>query len=107
MLTEQDVMARLQSVIDPETGISIVDMGLIYSAGVDPSPHQPHGKVHILYTLTTPACPLSETIFQSMNDVFSGLSGFDPVRDITLELTFDPPWTIDRLSEEAKAELGF
>lgn len=107
MLTENAVLERLRGVIDPETGISIVDMGLIYQVGVDPSQHHTHGKVHILYTLTTPACPLSETIFQSMNEVFSDLEDFLPSRDIALELTFDPPWTIDRLSEEAKAELGF
>lgn len=107
MLSQDQVMDRLRKVIDPETGISIVDMGLIYSVGVDESPHQPHGRVHVLYTLTTPACPLSETIFQMMSDIFADLEGFDSVRDVALELTFDPPWTIDRLSEEAKAELGF
>lgn len=107
MLTAEEATQRLRTVIDPETGLDIVEMGLIYEVNVDWSPHQPHGQVHVRYTLTTPACPLADQIVALLDTAFTDLAGFDPARDLLLELTFDPPWTVERLSERARAELGF
>lgn len=107
MLTAEQVRARLRTVIDPELGIDIVEMGLIYGIDVQPSPHQPHGEIHLRYTLTTPACPLADTIVALIDTAFADLPGFDPARDLLLELTFEPLWSLDNLSEHAKAELGF
>ncbi len=107
MLTKEEVYQRLNTVLDPETGVSLVDMGLVYDVGIEPSPDQPHGRVHIIYTLTTSACPLAEMISEMFGQVFTDLEGFNVQRDLRLELTFEPPWTIDRLSEAARAELGF
>jgi metal-sulfur cluster biosynthetic enzyme len=107
MLTPDEVRSRLRTVIDPELGIDIVEMGLIYGIDVQPSPDQPHGQIHLRYTLTTPACPLADMIVALIDTAFADLPGFNPGRDLLLELTFEPPWTIDRLSEHAKAELGF
>ena len=109
-LTQDQVYERLSTVLDPETHINIVDMGLIYDVrqvaekSTESTPH-----FHILYSLTTPACPLASTIQMMVWDAFRDLEAedFRPERDLTLELTFDPPWVTDLMSEEAKAEMGF
>lgn len=105
-MTVDDVWARLRTVIDPETRLDIVSMGLIYDVEI----RQQNGRAHIsiLYTLTTPGCPLASVFPTMMAQAFMGItSDFDPQRDFSLELTFDPPWTTELMSEEAKAELGF
>lgn len=109
-LAQDQVYERLRTVLDPETRINIVDMGLIYDVWevVEKStPTTPH--FHILYTLTTPACPLAGTIQMMVWDAFRDLESevFRPEHNLTLELTFDPPWITDMMSEEAKAEMGF
>ncbi len=106
MVTESEIRERLRQVIDPELGINIVDLGLIYEVIVATDPTNPP-LVVIRYTLTTPACPLADTILESIEKSLANLPDFLPERDLRLELTFDPPWNIDRLSESAKAELGF
>jgi metal-sulfur cluster biosynthetic enzyme len=113
--SEQEIFDRLRTIIDPETGINIVDMGFIYSVKVvapdaaNQDTSKPPVQIHILYTLTTPGCPLASTLQAMIFSAFADLEeqGFLPERDLILELTFDPPWTLDCLSEEAKAELGF
>lgn len=98
MVTEDQVLERLREVIDPELGVNIVDLGLVYNVTVD------KGKVSILMTLTTPGCPLAGVFDELVSEAVGKLEG---VGDISVELTFDPPWTQELMSEEAKAQLGF
>ena len=113
LVTEDEVFARLRTIFDPETGVNIVDMGFIYGVQILPTVATDQTdspfRLKITYTLTTPACPLASTIQDMIFSVFSDLEeqGFIPERDLALELSFDPPWTLDHMSEEAKAELGF
>lgn len=105
MITQQDVMARLDKVIDPELGISIVKLGLIYSVKVEERDGRPFAK--IVMTLTTPGCPLAAVFDGMVRDALFGLPNLSVDQDVAIELTFDPPWLPDMMDEEAKAELGF
>lgn len=98
MVTEQSVMEVLKTCDDPELGVNIVDLGLIYKVTV--SENQ---EVHVLMTLTTPGCPLLDYFVDTTASKIRGLPG---VRDARVEITFDPPWDRSRMSEEAKAQLG-
>jgi metal-sulfur cluster biosynthetic enzyme len=109
LLTKAQVYDRLQKVIDPELHVDIVALGLIYDVTVK-SIQQKDGErtfIHVLMTLTTPGCPLAGVFGQMVKDQFVDVPGFDPQKDMEVELTFDPPWIPDMMSEEAKAELGF
>ena len=91
MNTEKSVLEKLRNVLDPELRISIVDLGLIYDVKIN-------GKsVEIVYTLTTPGCPLSEVIEMLIKSEVPGAK---------VTLTFDPPWDVSRMSDSAKAQLG-
>jgi metal-sulfur cluster biosynthetic enzyme len=92
-----EVVAALGSVIDPELGIDIVSLGLVYRVAVDVD------KVEVLYTLTVPGCPMHQTIGA---DLRARIEQLPWVRDLRVQLTFDPPWTVARLSESAKRALG-
>lgn len=98
-------MIRLQDVIDPELHVNIVDLGLIYTVTV--SQVDDRQAIHILMTLTTPGCPLAGTIQRMVRDALYGLENLNVDRDVDVEITFDPPWTMDLMTEEVKAELGF
>lgn len=105
MISVEQVYERLRKVIDPETRINVVDMGLIYE--VEIRQRENHPTISILYTLTTPGCPLMGTFQHMINESMRDITPeFQPERDLDLTLTFDPPWTRDLLSEEARAELG-
>lgn len=97
-LEKQDVEEQLKEVIDPELDINIVDLGLIYEIEVDEE-----NNVDILMTLTTPGCPL-HSVFDEM--VKKEVSKLDEVGDIDVELTFEPRWTPEEMSDEARNELG-
>jgi FeS assembly SUF system protein len=99
MPSEQRVKNKLKTVIDPELGINIVDLGLIYKVKVENK-----GKVEILMTLTTPGCPLAGVFNDLVGNAVRELAG---VEDVFIELTFDPPWTEEMMTKEARAELGF
>lgn len=98
-VTEQHVRTALENVMDPELGISIVDLGLIYEVNVKES-----GDVHILMTLTTIGCPLFNVIEGDIKKQLKNLSVEEDKVDI--EVVFDPPWSLERMSENAKAMLG-
>jgi metal-sulfur cluster biosynthetic enzyme len=110
-LTTDAIYTRLNNVMDPELGISIVKLGLIYDVSLapvqDPKTGKSQQKAHIVMTLTTPGCPLAAVFEPMVKDALFGLPDFDPDHDLTLELTFDPPWVPDMMDPEAKAELGF
>ena len=88
----------LQTVHDPEIPVNIWELGLVYELKVD------EGKVWIKMTLTAPACPVAGEIIQEVQTKVEGLDG---VKEVHVMLTFDPPWTRDMMSEEARLELGF
>lgn len=95
---ETEVREKLHLVLDPELGISIVELGLIYGITVDAE-----GKCVITMTLTTMGCPLFGQIQKEIEDRVMEL---ESIEDIEISLTFDPPWTIERMTPEAKIQLG-
>lgn len=103
------VRTLLSTVLDPELGMDIVSLGLIYAVSVSQvtTPEGTRDQVHILMTLTTPGCPLVGTIEQLIRQSLDGISGVDAYRDVRIEITFDPPWSMEMMSEETKAQLGF
>ena len=98
MITRDQVVGALKTVYDPEMPVNIWELGLIYGLEVEPE-----GKVGIRMTLTAPNCPVAETMPGEVERAVRGVPG---VSDVKLELTFDPPWTKDRMSEAAKLALG-
>ena len=98
MITEQQIREALKTCDDPELGINVVDLGLIYNISI--SPEQ---DVHVLMTLTTPGCPLLDYFVDTTASKIRGLAG---VHDARVEITFDPPWDKSKMSEEARAQLG-
>jgi FeS assembly SUF system protein len=89
----------LHNVYDPEIPVNIFDLGLVYEVKIGDK-----GEVKITMTLTAPACPAAGEI---VHDVQQKIEALDGVLDCHVQLTFDPPWTKDMMSEEAKLELGF
>ena len=98
MVDERQVIDKLRNCIDPELGINIVDLGLIYSVGIDDS------RVNVLMTLTTPGCPLDSYFVRDITDKLKTIKG---VKDVSVELTFEPPWSPTKMSTESKDLLGF
>ncbi|MEK7632109.1 MAG: iron-sulfur cluster assembly protein [Patescibacteria group bacterium] len=98
MVTEAQVIDVLKTCDDPELGVNVVDLGLIYKVSIDAKQ-----DVHVLMTLTTPGCPLLEYFVDTTGSKIRGLAG---VHDARVEITFDPPWDKSKMSEEAKAQLG-
>lgn len=92
-------MNVLKTIPDPELGVSLVDLGLIYDVTV-----QKDGVVDILMTLTTMGCPLFGMIEGEIAKAVEKIPG---VTKVNIELTFEPPWSADKMSESAKIELGF
>ncbi len=97
MPTAAAIRKKLKDVLDPELFISIEDLGLVYDVRIT------DGAVHILMTLTTIGCPLFQTIEGEVREKVMSLPG---VTDVSIELTFDPPWDPSMMSDFAKAELG-
>lgn len=96
-MKKDGVMEKLSEVMDPETDLSIVDMGFIYEVEME------NGEVDIEMTLTSPGCPLHSRFTQEVREKVSEIDG---VEEVDVELVFDPPWTPDKMSEEAKKKLG-
>ena len=97
-MTREDVIEALRSVEDPELGMDIVELGLLYDAEVQGP------KVKVSYSLTSMGCPAGPLIQQNIEEVVRSMPG---VEDVETELTWDPPWTPDKMSEDAKFILGF
>jgi len=98
-VTVDRVLEALKQVIDPELGINIVDLGLVYDVGIAPD-----GAVHIEYTLTTMGCPIGPLIEQQMQSLLTGIPG---VTSLEAEMVIRPPWSPEMMAEEAKAALGY
>jgi metal-sulfur cluster biosynthetic enzyme len=97
--TEEAVLEALKEIYDPEIGINIVDLGLIYGSEI-----MPDGKVMITMTLTSPACPIGPIIRSQVREVLK--REVPGVTDTEVNLVWSPPWTPAMMSEDAKAELG-
>ena len=97
-LSREGVYEVLKAVIDPELGINIVDLGLVYAVEIE------DGVVRIEYTLTTMGCPIGPLIEQQMHGLVGPLEG---VRGVEPQMVIRPPWSPEMMSEEAKAALGY
>ena len=97
MPTKDEVIDALRQVEDPELGMDIVDLGLLYDVEVDGS------HVKVTHTLTSMGCPVGPMIQEDIHRVTSEVEGVD---EIDVELTWDPPWSPDRMSDDAKFILG-
>jgi metal-sulfur cluster biosynthetic enzyme len=98
MATTEEVMDALRDVIDPELGLDFVELGLIYDVTVE------DGTVSVVYTLTTPGCPIGPQVSEQIDEFVSEL---DDVNEVRSTLTFDPAWSPERMSDDAKFALGF
>jgi FeS assembly SUF system protein len=95
---EEKIITVLKDIYDPEIPVNIYEIGLIYKIQIDDD-----FLVHIVMTLTTPNCPVAESLPEEVRQRVKGIEG---VKDVDLELTFEPPWDMEMLSDEAKLELG-
>ena len=98
MVTVDDVTEALENVIDPELGLDFVELGLVYDIEVE------GGKVDITFTLTSPGCPIGPQVSEQMKEFVGELDG---VVEVVPKMVFTPPWTPDKMSEDAKFALGF
>ena len=98
MPTREEVVDTLHQVEDPELGMDIVDLGLLYEVEVEES------TAKVTYSLTSMGCPAGPLIAQDIDGAVRQVEG---IENVELELTFDPPWTPDRMSDDAKFILGF
>lgn len=99
MTLKDTIIAAIQTVYDPEIPINIWEVGLIYEVNVDED-----GKAHVLMTLTSPNCPVAESLPSEVKDVVAAVEG---VTEAEVEITWDPPWDPEMMSEAAQLELGF
>lgn len=97
-MTEGDIIAALQGVTDPEVGVNIVDLGLVYSTEINGD------KVRVVMTMTTPACPMHSYLTQEVRAAI--LDRFERVAGVDVDLVWDPPWSPRMISAKGKRQLG-
>lgn len=97
MVTMEEIVKALKECYDPEIPVNVWDLGLIYDVSVDGE------KVHVKMTLTAPGCPMHTFISQEVKEKLQSISG---VREATVEVVWDPPWSPDKMSPQAKVQLG-
>jgi metal-sulfur cluster biosynthetic enzyme len=93
-----DVMEALENVIDPELGLDFVSLGLVYNVEIEGN------DVHITFTLTTPGCPIGPQVTEQMKEFVTEVEG---VEKVFPKMVFTPPWSPERMTEDAKFALGF
>ena len=98
-VTTEEVYEALEEVIDPELGLDFVSLGLVYDVEIENE-----GEVYVTFTLTTPACPIGPQVSEQMKEFVGDLDG---VRDVIPKMIFEPPWSPEMMSEDAKFALGF
>jgi metal-sulfur cluster biosynthetic enzyme len=98
MPTTEEVLTVLKEVTDPEIGVNVVDLGLVYDVNIH------NGNVDVKMTLTAPGCPLHDTIARAAEMAIETLDG---VQKAHVDIVWDPPWTPDRLTDEGRRLLGF
>jgi len=99
MPASDDILNVLRQVIDPELGINIVDLGLVYSAEVEGN------RVHVVMTMTTPACPMNAYLTERAQTALA--ERFDEIEEVNVELAWDPPWGPQMMSPAARKQLGW
>lgn len=99
-LLKEQIVAQIKTIYDPEIPVNIYELGLIYEINI----LEKEKKAHILMTLTAPACPAAELLPAEVKEKAASVDG---IEEAEVELTFDPPWDKDMMSEEAMLELGF
>ena len=98
VVTEDDVLEALEEVIDPELGLDFVSLGLVYDVEIE------NGEAYITFTLTTPACPIGPQVSEQMKEFVGEVPGVD---EVVPNMIFTPPWTPEKMSEDAKFALGY
>jgi metal-sulfur cluster biosynthetic enzyme len=98
-MTPENILETLKAVLDPEIGVNIVDLGLIYKV------EQRLEELYIQLTMTSPACPLHGVITRNMDKVLR--QQYPDLGEMTIELVWEPPWSPERLSDAAKKQLGW
>ena len=98
MVSEKLILTALKHVLDPEIGVNIVDLGLVYEVKVE------NGDVYIKMTMTTPGCPLHESISKGAEEAVRQLPG---VENVKVDLVWEPAWTPERMSNWARKQLGW
>jgi metal-sulfur cluster biosynthetic enzyme len=98
VLTEEDVFEALEEVIDPELGLDFVSLGLVYDVNIEGS------EVYVTFTLTTPACPIGPQVSEQMREFVGDLPEVTAVHP---KMIFDPPWSPEMMTDDAKFALGF
>ena len=98
IVTKEEVLEKLKEVYDPEIPVNVVDLGLIYGVDV-----RENNEVHVKMTLTAPGCGMGPYIAQQAE---WAISEIEDLEDVTVEVVFDPPWSPDLISEEARSQLG-
>jgi metal-sulfur cluster biosynthetic enzyme len=98
MATKEEVVEVLRGVEDPELGMDIVDLGLLYDVEVEDS------NVKVIHSLTSMGCPAGPMIQEGIHEAVAAIPG---VENVEVELTWDPPWTPEKMSDDAKFILGF
>jgi metal-sulfur cluster biosynthetic enzyme len=101
-IAEETVLAAIRQVKDPELMVNVVDLGLVY--GIEVTEADGKSNIQITMTMTSPACPFGPALVQEVKDVVGAIEG---VGQVGIQLVLSPPWTPDRMSEEARDELGF
>jgi metal-sulfur cluster biosynthetic enzyme len=96
--TREEVLEALSNVIDPELGLDFVELGLVYDVEIEGP------KVTVVFTLTTPACPIGPQVSEQMEEFVGELETVD---EVVPRMVFTPPWSPDRMSEDAKFALGY
>ena len=96
---EQDIVSTLKNIYDPEIPVNVYDLGLVYD--ID---YTPDGAANIRMTLTAPNCPMADMMVEDVKLQVAKIPG---VKEVNVELVFDPPWDKEMMSEEVKLELGF
>lgn len=100
----QEVVAALKTVYDPEIPVDIYELGLIYKVDFDPANDDRGAKITVEMTLTAPGCPVAGEMPGWVEDAILRVDG---IEEVSVNMTFEPPWSADRMSEEAKLELGW
>jgi metal-sulfur cluster biosynthetic enzyme len=97
MVSEEQVWEALHAVIDPELSLNFVDLGLVYEVRIDGA------DVHVVFTLTTPACGIGPAVAEEIDEIVGSMDG---VRSVFPRMVFEPAWSPERMSEDAKFALG-
>jgi len=98
-VSEEEVYEALEEVIDPELGLDFVSLGLVYDVEIEPN-----SEVYVTFTLTTPACPIGPQVSEQMKEFVGDI---DSVNAVYPKMVFDPPWSPEMMTEDAKFALGF